>query len=158
MDYRMFRGGLLSLTLLLFLFSLTFLIASIVLKPYIALEPIERDFIIVTCIINMCFSGYYLMEMYIFTRVYKLEIEAIEKFGKRIGGISLAFLVQSCIFFSLLFMALHNLQLMMIALILMVQVLILGIVFKEVYDLVFREENERDFEIKRNRKLYFDIE
>jgi len=47
---------------------------------------------------------------------------------------------------------------MMIALILIVQVLILGITFKEVYDLVFREENERDFEIKRNRKLYFDIE
>jgi len=87
------------------------------------------------------------MEMFIFTRVYKLENDAIEKFGKRIGGISLVFLVQSCVFFSLLFMALHNLQLMMIALILIVQVLILGITFKEVYDLVFREENERDFEI-----------
>jgi hypothetical protein len=45
---------------------------------------------------------------------------------------------------------------MMIWLNLIIEALLLGILFKEIYDLLFREENERKFEIDQNRKIYLE--
>ena len=44
----------------------------------------------------------------------------------------------------------------MTSLIIFIEALLLGVVFKEVYDLIFKEEADRVFELKKNRKLYFE--
>jgi hypothetical protein len=55
---------------------------------------------------------------------------------------------------SLLFRGLHNLQIMMIVLIMLLELGIFGIIFKEVYDLVFLEEAQRKIDLEKNRRLY----
>jgi len=156
MDYKYFRDGLISLSAILFIFSITFLVSSIVLKPYIALEPKERDFIVFLTIVNMIFSVYYLVEALKFEKVFRLEEKHIRKFGKRIGIVSLLYSPHFFFFCSLLFLDLHNLQIMMIWLIIIIEILLIGILIKEIYDLLFKEEAERKFEIEQNREAYLE--
>ncbi len=156
MDYKDFHDGLLSLSLVLFIFSITFLIGSIVLKPFIGLEPSDRDFIIIISIINIIFSIYYMIEVLRLNKIFKLDNRYIINFGKRIGIVSLIYIPQIFLVSSLLFRDLHNLQIMMTSLIIFIEALLLGVIFKEVYDLIFKEEAERKFELKKNRKLYFE--
>jgi hypothetical protein len=156
MDYRYFHDGLLSLSVVQFVFSSTLLLGSIILKPYIALEPDERDFIILLALVNLAFSLYYLIEALKLDRIFCLEEIHIFKFGKRIGVVSLIYTPHLFVFISLLFIDLHNLQLMMVMLNLIIETLLLAIVFKEIYDILFKEETERKFELEQNRKLYFE--
>ncbi len=156
MDYKYFRDGLISLSSIQFIFSFTFLVSSIVLKPYIALEPKERDFIVFLTIINMIFGIYYLVEALKFEKVFRLEEKHIRKFGKRIGIVSLLYSPHLFFLCSLLFLDLHNLQIMMVWVILIIEILLLGILSKETYDLLFKEEAERKFEIEQNRKVYLE--
>jgi hypothetical protein len=156
MDYKYFRDGLISLSAIQFIFSFTFLVSSIVLKPYIALEPNERDFIVFLTIVNMIFSSYYLVEGLKFEKVFRLEEKHIRKFGKRIGIVSVLYSPHFFFLCSLLFLGLHNLQIMMIWVIIIIEILLLGILIKEIYDLLFKEETERKFEIEQNRKMYFE--
>jgi len=156
MDYKDFHDGLLSLSLVLFIFSITFLFGSIVLKPFIGLEPSDRDFIIIISIINIIFSIYYMIEALRLNKIFKLDNRYIINFGKRIGIVSLIYIPQIFLVSSLLLRDLHNLQVMMTSLIIFIEILLLGVIFKEVYDLIFKEEAERKFELKKNRKLYFE--
>ena len=156
MDYKDFHDGLLSISLIQFIMSLTFLIGSIVLKPYIALEPKERDFIVLLTVLNMSFSIYYIIEALRLEKVFKLEDKHVIKFGKRIGIVSLVYLPFYFTFFSLLFLNLHELQVMMVYLNLIINTMLLGVVFKEIYDLLFITEAERKFELEKNRKLYLE--
>ncbi|TFF90395.1 MAG: hypothetical protein EU548_03245 [Promethearchaeota archaeon] len=128
------------------------------LKPYIALEPIDRDLIIILSTLNILFSIYYLWEAFRLEKIFSLEDHHVEAFGKRIGIVSCVFLVPYFLFFTLLFRDLHNLQEMMLYLILLMQTCLLGTIFKEVYDLVFLEESERKIELEKNRKLYIDTD
>ena len=95
MDFKYFHAGLLSLSVVQFVFSLTLLLGSIILKPFIALEPDERDVIIILTLINLVFSFYYLIEALRLERVFSLEEKHIFKFGRRIGVISLIYTVLS---------------------------------------------------------------
>jgi len=156
MDYKDFHDGLLSISSIQFIISLTFLIGSIVLKPFIALEPKERDFIVLLTVLNISFSIYYIIEALRLEKVFKLEDKHVIKFGKRIGIVSLVYLPLYFAFFSLLFLNLHELQVMMVYLNLIIETLLLGVVFKEVYDLLFITEAERKFELEKNRKLYLE--
>ena len=156
MDYKYFRDGLISLSAIQLIFSFTFLVSSIVLKPYIALEPKERDFIVILTIINMIFSIYYLVEALKFEKVFRLEEKHILKFGKRIGIVSVLYSPHIFFLCSLLFFDLHNLQIMMIWIVIIIEILLLGILIKEIYDLLFKDENERKFEIEQNRKVYLE--
>ena len=97
MDYKYFRDGLISLTTIQFIFSFSFLFSSIFLKPYIALEPKDRDLIVFLTLINMVFSVYYLIEAIKFEKVFKLEEKkaAQRKWINRLIGLSLLLLVFS---------------------------------------------------------------
>jgi hypothetical protein len=104
----------------------------------------------------MGFSIYYLLEALKFEKVYSLEEKYIRKFGKRIGVISLIYLPHVFLSSSLLFLDLHNLQVMVNWLSLIIESFLLGILFKEIYDLLFKEEAERKFEIDQNKKIYLE--
>ncbi|NHJ20758.1 MAG: hypothetical protein EAX91_07450 [Candidatus Lokiarchaeota archaeon] len=156
MDFKYFREGLISLSTILFIISLTFLFSSILLKPYIALEPNDRDFIIILTTTNMVFCIYYLIEAIRFEKIYKLEEKHIRRFGIRIGIVSILYLPHIFLFFTLLLLDLHNLQVMMIWLSLIIQGLLLGLLFKETYDLLLKREDERKFEINQNREIYLE--
>ena len=145
--------GLLSISQCL---SFTFLFSSMLLKPYVALEPKERDFIAFVTIVNMIFNIYFLVEALKFEKVFRMEYKHIHKFGKRIGIVTLLYLPHVFIFSSLLFSDLHNLLVMIIWLSLVLEALLLGILFKEIYDLLFKKESERKFEIDQNRKIYLE--
>ncbi len=154
MDFKEFREGLLSLALLIFIFSLTFMVGSILLSPYINLGIEDQNFIIILSMINLIFSLYYLLEALRLEKIFKLEDKHIIKFGKRIGIISLCYLIHFFLMGLLLFRDLHNLQVMMIILIMLLELCLFGVILKEVYDLVFLEETQRKHELDKNRRMY----
>jgi len=157
MDYKQFRNGLLSTTVLLAAFSITLLISSILLKPYIALEPADRDIIVILSGIDILFCIYWLIEGLNLKKIFKLEDKNLIKFGKRIAIITIFYLPNFILFCFLFLKDLHNLLIMMLLLLLVIKAFLLGIIFKEVYDLVFQNSQDRKFELAQNRKLYFDI-
>ena len=89
-------------------------------------------------------------------KIFKLENKNIIKFGKRIGVITLFYIPHSFLFASLFFRDLHNLEMIMISLTLLMEIMMIGLILKEVYDLLFLEESQRDFEIEANRKKYLE--
>ncbi|MFX1345829.1 MAG: hypothetical protein ACFFBC_10265 [Promethearchaeota archaeon] len=134
------------------------MLSSILLKSYINLSVKDRDFIVLLCSINLLFSFYYIGEISRLEKIFKLENKNIIKFGKRIGVITLFYIPFLFLLISLLFRDTHNLERIIIFLIILIELLIIGVVFKEVYDLVFLEQTRRDFEIEENRKKYIDKE
>lgn len=156
MDYKYFHDGLLSLSVVQFVFSSTLLLGSIVLKPYIALEPDERDYIIFLALVNLFFSLYYLIEALKLEHTFSLEEKHIIKFGKRFRLFSILYTPHLFVFMTLLFIDLHNLQLMLVVLNLIIEALLIGFAFKEIYDILYKEEAERKFEFEQNWKLYFE--
>ncbi len=134
------------------------MIGSFILKPYIALETQERNFIIILCSINLLFCLYYLWQALTLKKIFKLENKNIIKFGKRIGIITVFYIPHFILFTTLIFKDLHNLQTIMVFLIFIMEVMLISMVLKEVYDLVFLEESQRDFEIEENRKKYLEKE
>jgi len=134
------------------------MIGSILLKPYIALDPRDRDFIIILCFINIVFCIYYLMEVIRLEKVFKLENKNIIRFGKRLGIVTILYTPHFIFLISLFFKNLHNLEIMMTVLISLIEALLIGVALKEVYDLVFLEESQRDFKIEENRKKYIEKE
>ncbi len=134
------------------------MLGSIFLKPYIALTTQERDYIVVLCIINLLFCAYYLWEVFKLEHIFALEKKNIVKFGKRIGVITLLYLPHLFLFTILFLWELHNLELIMIVLIFIVELTLISLVLKEVYDLLFLEEARKNFEIEENRKKYLEKE
>ncbi|MHA1489354.1 MAG: hypothetical protein ACTSRI_06835 [Promethearchaeota archaeon] len=154
MDYKDFHDGLLSLCLVIFTFSLTFMVGSISLKPLIGLEQDELILIIILCFTNFLFCAYYLLETLRLKKIFKLEDKHAFKFGKRLGIVSACYIPHFILIISLFFRNLHDLEILMVILIFFMEGLLLGLVFKEVYDLVFLEESERKIELELNRKRY----
>ncbi|MFX0001111.1 MAG: hypothetical protein ACFE88_13440 [Candidatus Hermodarchaeota archaeon] len=87
-----------------------------------------------------------------------LENKNIIKFGKKIGVATLFYIPHDILFASLFFQHLHSLEMIMIFLIILMETMMIGIILKEVYDLVFLEESQRDFQIEAHRKKYLDKE
>ncbi|MGV9171403.1 MAG: hypothetical protein ACOC44_14395 [Promethearchaeia archaeon] len=158
MDFKDFFDGLVSLSFVLFIFSLTLIIGSIVLKPYIALEPADMYFIIILCAINLNFASYYLYEAFQFKKVFPLEDFLLEKVVKRMSIVTIFYLVHLVLVISLFFHDLHNLENMMVFLLTLIEILLIGLVFKEVYDILYQPESFRAYELKENRHRYFDQE
>ncbi|TKJ18613.1 MAG: hypothetical protein CEE43_17555 [Promethearchaeota archaeon Loki_b32] len=158
MDFKDFKDGLTSLSLLLSVFSLTLIIGSIALKPYIGLEPQERDLIVILCTVNFFFSLFYLWNAIRLEKIFRLENKNIIKFGKIMGFATLIYVIHLIIFTTLFLRDLHNLELVMIFLVFLIEIMLVGLVLKEVCDLIFMEESQRDFEIEENRKKYIERE
>ena len=156
MDFKDFHYGLLSLALALLIFSITLIITSIVLKPYINNSIEERNYLIIIASGSLVFSIYCLWEFSKLEKTFKLENKNIIKFGKRIGLITVLYFPHLTFIFIFFISKLHRLVLMIILLIFIVESLLIGLIFKEMYDLVFLEENRRDTEIEENRKKYFE--
>ncbi len=134
------------------------MIGSIILKPYIALDPHDRDFIVILCFINIVFCIYCLMEVIRLEKVFKLENKNIIRFGKRLGIVTVLYTPHFFFLISLFFKNLHNLEIMMTVLISLIEALLICVALKEVYDLIFLEESQRDFKIEENRKKYIEKE
>lgn len=134
------------------------MIGSIVLKPYIGIQSQERDMIVILCSINIFFSLYYLWNVIRLEKIFKLETKNIIRFAKSLGIATLIYLPHVFVFSILFFKNLHNLEILMISLIILMEILLIGVVLKEVYDLVFLEESRRDAEIEEDRKKYIETE
>ncbi len=74
------------------------------------------------------------------------------------GFATLIYVPHLIIFTTLFLRDLHNLELVMIFLVFLIEIMLVGLVVKEVCDLIFMEESQRDFEIEENRKKYIERE
>ncbi|KKM19316.1 hypothetical protein LCGC14_1656870 [marine sediment metagenome] len=91
-------------------------------------------------------------------KIFRLENKHIINFGKNIGILTLFYIVHFLLFSTLFFRDLHNLEIILVFLIFILEALLIGLVLKEVYDLVFLVESRRDFELNENRKKYIERE
>ena len=133
-------------------------ISSIILKSYLGITTQKRDFIIILCSLNLGFCSYHLWEVNYLEKVFRLENKNIIQFGKRVGVVTLLYILHISIFGSLFFTKMHNLEMIIVILIFIMEALVIAFLIKEVYDLVFLEESRRDFEIEKNRKRYIENE
>ena len=156
MDFKDFHYGLLSLALALLIFSITLIITSIVLKPYIGISIKEKECLIILSSGNLVFGIYCLWEFSKLENTFTLENKNIIRFGKRFGLITTIYFPHLVLMFILVFRELHSLVLLIVSLILIIESLLIGLIYKETYDLVFLEETRRDIEIEENRKKYFE--
>ncbi len=134
------------------------MLGSIFLNSYIALTIQERNYIVALCVVNLLFCAYYLLEVLKLEYTFRLEKKSTFKFGKRIGVITLLYLPHLFLFATLFLWELHNLELIMVGLIIIVELTLIVLVLKEVYDLLFLEEVRKNFEINENRKKYLEKE
>lgn len=155
MDFKDFHDGLVSSSIMLFLFSTTLIIGAIVFKPYLALEPNDRNLIVILGALSMVFSVIHLMVALRVKKIYKLEIKNVIKFVK---GISLFNIIFTPHIFFLLSLLMLNLQVLQIMIILNIiaEGILLGIIYKEAYDLLLKNDDEREEEFQKNQKLYFE--
>ena len=154
MDYKDFKDALTSLSLVIFIFSLTFLIGATVLQYQTQLTTSDKDFIVILCLINILFSIYYAYEAVRLDKVFKLEDKHVFRFGRRIAIVTIIYSPHFFIFISLFFHQLNTLHLMMVFLIFLMEGMLLGLIFKEVYDLLLIDEAEAKRELEKNRQLY----
>ena len=132
------------------------MISSIVLNPFIGGQSEERDLIIILSSINILFSLYYIWNVIKLEKVFSLETKNIIRFAKEIGIITLIYLPHVVLYIFLLFQNLNNLEFLMIVIIIFMEIFLIGVVLKEVYDILFIEESQRDTKIEIDRKKYIE--
>ncbi len=155
-DFKDYREGLASLSLVVFLFSFTFMVGSIILKPYVALGSEELIFIVILCCINFIFCLYYLLESFRLKKIFKLEDRHIIKYGKRLRIISCAHIPHIVALGLLFFLNLNELEFLMTAVMFLLELGLISLNFKEIYDLVLKNELDRKFELEKNRHKYIE--
>jgi hypothetical protein len=97
---------------------------------------------------------YYAFEAIQLPKIFNLEEKHIIKFGKRIALLTIFYTPQTILLGIFLLRELHQLQIMMILIIIPLELCLVGVVFKEAYDLLFLDEDQRKFELAQNRLLY----
>ena len=155
MDFKDFHDGLVSSSIMLFLFSTTLMIGAIVFKPYLALEPNDRNLIVILGAFSMLFSVIHLLVALRVKKIFKLEIKNVIKFAKALGIFNIIFTPHLFFLLTLLMLNLQVLQIMII-LNVIVEGILLGLIYKEAYDLLLKNDDERDEEFQKNQKLYFE--
>ena len=80
----------------------------------------------------------------------------LSNIAKKLGIITFVYIPHLFFILSLIFRELNEMEILMIFLIFVIELLLIAILIKEIYDLVFLEESQRDFEIEENRKKYVD--
>lgn len=154
MDFKEFHDGVLSLSLIIFIFSITLLIGSIILKPYTGGQSQEIFMINILSLVNIFFSLYYLWTVIKIEKILRLEAKNIIRFIKNIGIVTIIYLPHVFTLIIQIFKDLHNIVTLMISLIVLMEIILIGVVLKEVYDVVLQEESRRNTKIEIDRKKY----
>ncbi|MFX1391032.1 MAG: hypothetical protein ACFE9Z_13290 [Promethearchaeota archaeon] len=159
MDFKDFKEGLISSSLILFIFSFTLLIILLFLKSSINLSNDQRTFLTIISSLNLFISILYFLSALGLENIFKLENKNVIKFGKKVGVITIIYtphLIILTIF--VISIHLHSTVFFIIILIILIESILIILVFKEVYDLVLMEDSRRNFEIEANRKKYIEKE
>ena len=156
MDFKVFHDGIVSGSLLLILFSTTLMMGAIVFKPYLALEPDDRNLIVILCAISLVFSVIYFFFGLKTKSVFKLELKNILRFVKILGFINVIFTPHLFFMLFLFTKEIHDLLFLIVIMNIFIELILIGLVYKEIIDLFFKQESEVKFEVEKNQKLYFD--
>ena len=124
--------------------------------PYISLMEQDLYAIVISCIINLIFCLYWIFESLRLDKVFKLYDKYIIKEGKRMGIITVLYCPHVFLIISLFFRELPEIEIMILLLILCIELLTIGVIFKEVYDLVFLDEELRMSLLEEYRKRYLE--
>ncbi len=155
MDFKVFHDGLISSSITILLFSTTLMTGAIVFKPYLSLEPSDRNLIVILCIISLIFSVIYFFFGLKTKSVFKLELKNILRFVKLLGFINIIFTPHLFFMLFLFTKELQNLLILIVLLNIIMEMILIGLVYKEIIDLFFKEESEVKFEVEKNQKLYY---
>jgi len=155
MDFKIFHDGLISSSITILLFSTTLMTGAIVFKPYLSLEPNDRNLIVILCVISLIFSVIYFFFGLKTKSIFKLELKNILRFMKLLGFINIIFTPHLFFMLFLFTKGFQNLLILIIFLNVIIEMILIGLVYKEIVDLFFKKESDVKFEVKKNQKLYY---
>lgn len=153
-DLKEFREGLISLSFVIIIFSLGILIGSFIARPFLSFDKFEINFIIGLCIVNLIFSPIFLLEALRVKKIFKLEIAYIIKYTKNLGILVLIYLPQTGFLIFFLFLEMALLEKLISFVLLLFEIILIYTVLRQVYDIIFVEEEKRNANIIKNRKKY----
>jgi hypothetical protein len=109
---------------------------------------LEQIFIL--CLINFPLSIYFVVESLRIKKIVKLGEHYIINFGRRIGIVALIFIPHIIFFISLMIGDLNEILKIICALLVFFEILLIGLIGKEIYDLFILKER-RSYSSSRNK-------
>ena len=144
MDLIRFREGILSIAGMDFVISALVLTLPFLAKDILVLEPVSIPPIVYLCLINVCFSLYYLYIGYTFYDIVKLNRARRKKYGWRLVIPGLLYIGNIVYNFLVILYPFVDLMTMFLFLLLISEIGVVGVSVREGYDLI--HEDERFFE------------
>jgi hypothetical protein len=151
MDLKIFHDGLISASLTLETFSLTLILEILLAKQNLNHRSL---FLIMLLSCNMLFCTYNILEGTRIKRIFKLENKNILKFVKRIGIINLIYTPHMIIYGVNFYYNIDDSLKVMAFLTYLLEIVLIVLIYKEVYDILLKNQLERNFDLSEDRALY----
>jgi len=124
------QDGLLSLSTVILVFSVAIMVISILFKPYLVLEPYERDYIVIVYGMNIPFCIYYLIEALRISSISGLDRKYTSRFILRTGVISLLYIPQLVSMAVILIADVNLIEKTIVFVVLVLEIGLVGLIFR----------------------------
>lgn len=128
LDVKEIQEGMVSLSAVILLFSITLIVISILFKPYLVLEPQERDYIVIISAINIPFCIYYLLEGLRISKIRDLHGKNTARFILRAGLVSIFYISHLIFLMGFLFMDVNIIEKVMVFVVAFLEMFIIGLI------------------------------
>jgi hypothetical protein len=130
LDLREIQEGIVSIAVVILLFSITLIVISILFKPYLVLEPWERDYIVLVSGFNIPFCFYYIIEGIWVSTIRELHEKYTSKFIIRTGIVSVLYIPHLIFMIGFLLMDVNFLEKVMVIVVVVLEVFIIGLIVR----------------------------
>ncbi|TFG00340.1 MAG: hypothetical protein EU541_02640 [Promethearchaeota archaeon] len=130
LDLDEIQEGLISLSAIIFVFSIAIMIISILFKPYLILDPWERDYIVLVSGFNIPFCIYYAIEAIRLSEISGLDQKYTLKFILRTCVVSAIYIVHLVFLTQILFSEVILLEKIMVFILFLLEIFLIGIIFR----------------------------
>jgi hypothetical protein len=143
LDLKEIQEGIISLSSLILLFSLTLIVVSILFKPYLVLKPSERDYIVAVSAVNFPFCIYYIIEAKRASAIRNLQEKYIINFIIRTSFVSLLYIPHLVFMGTILFKHVNVIEKVMVVVIVFLEFMVIGLISRiALWKLRNRRENK----------------
>lgn len=128
LDLREIQEEIISIAAVILLFSITLIVISILFKPYLVLEPQERDYIVLISGINIPFSLYYIIEGIRITPIRDLHEKYTSKFIIRTVLVSVFYTLHLLFMITILLMDVNLIEKVMVFVVIVLEIFMVGLI------------------------------
>jgi len=154
MDIDEFWDGLLSISFLIIIFSFAIIVISLNFNEIFSIDSGALEQIFILCLLDFPLSFYFIVESLRIKKFVNSEDHYIVNFGRRIGIVALIFIPHIIYFISLIIGELNGILKIACALLVFFELVLIGLIGKEIYDLFILKERRSYYNRNKNyRKI-----